>query len=112
MAPLAALCEEYTARDGQDRLLVGEVSVADRRRVRRCTSRPDELHQAFFFHLLSAPWDAAAFRGTIVEALRDIAGTGSTVTWVLNNHDQVRPSPASTRSGAGRAPPAPAPPRC
>ncbi|MFC5034848.1 glycoside hydrolase family 13 protein [Streptomyces sp. So13.3] len=84
-----ALCESYTAHDGQDRLLVGEVSVptaADQ----ALYVRPDELHQAFFFHLLSAPWNAADFRRTIVEALRDIAGTGSTVTWVLNNHDQVR----------------------
>ncbi|MEV6011450.1 glycoside hydrolase family 13 protein [Streptomyces sp. NPDC051976] len=84
-----AICEEYTARDGRDRLLVGEVSVptaADQSRY----VRADELHQAFFFHLLSAPWNAGAFRKTIGEALRDIAGTGSTVTWVLNNHDQVR----------------------
>ncbi|MFE4654917.1 glycoside hydrolase family 13 protein [Streptomyces sp. NPDC056707] len=83
------VCEEYTARDGRERLLVGEVSVptpADQADY----VRPDELHQAFFFHLLSAPWNAGAFRGTITEALRDIAGTGSTVTWVLNNHDQVR----------------------
>ncbi len=52
--------------------------------------RPDELHQAFFFDLLSAPWNADAFRKVISEAMQDIAGTGSTVTWVLNNHDQVR----------------------
>ncbi|MFE7134614.1 alpha-amylase family glycosyl hydrolase [Streptomyces sp. NPDC057638] len=84
-----AVCESYTARDGVDRLLVGEVSVptaADQ----AAYVRPDELHQAFFFHLLSAPWDAAIFRKVIDDALRDIAGTGSTVTWVLNNHDQVR----------------------
>ncbi|MDJ0340970.1 alpha-amylase family glycosyl hydrolase [Streptomyces sp. H10-C2] len=84
-----AVCEEYTARDGLDRLLVGEVSVptaADQ----AAYVRPDELHQAFFFHLLSAPWSAGEFRKVIDDALRDIAGTGSTVTWVLNNHDQVR----------------------
>ncbi|WP_329128532.1 glycoside hydrolase family 13 protein [Streptomyces sp. NBC_01476] len=84
-----AICEEYTARDGRERLLVGEVSVptaADQARY----VRPDELHQAFFFHLLDAPWSTDAFRTAITDALRDIAGTGSTVTWVLNNHDQVR----------------------
>ena len=84
-----AICEQYTARDGHDRLLVGEVSVptaADQ----AAYVRPDELHQAFFFHLLTAPWDAAAFRRVIDDAVRDIAGTGSTITWVLNNHDQVR----------------------
>jgi alpha-glucosidase len=84
-----AICEEYTARDGRERLLVGEVSVPTAAEQARYV-RPDELHQAFFFHLLSAPWGAGAFREAITEALRDIAGTGSTVTWVLNNHDQVR----------------------
>ncbi|MFE0012802.1 alpha-amylase family glycosyl hydrolase, partial [Streptomyces erythrochromogenes] len=84
-----SVCEEYTARDGHERLLVGEVSVPTAREHADYV-RPDELHQAFFFDLLSAPWDADAFRTTITEAIRDIAGTGSTVTWVLNNHDQVR----------------------
>ncbi|WP_078591684.1 glycoside hydrolase family 13 protein [Streptomyces megasporus] len=84
-----ALCDEYADRDGQDRLLVGEVSVPTAREHAKYV-RPDELHQAFFFHLLSAPWDVDAFRKVIDEALTDIAGTGSTVTWVLNNHDQVR----------------------
>ncbi|MEV8093865.1 glycoside hydrolase family 13 protein [Kitasatospora sp. NPDC085879] len=84
-----AICEEYTARDGLDRLLVGEVSVptaADQ----AAYVRPDELHQAFFFHLLTAPWQSEHFRRVITDALRDIAGTGSTITWVLNNHDQIR----------------------
>lgn len=84
-----AICEEYTARDGHDRLLVGEVSVPTAKE-HALYVRDDELHQAFFFDLLSAPWDADAFAKTITEAMRDIAGTGSTVTWVLNNHDQVR----------------------
>ncbi|MYT30315.1 MULTISPECIES: glycoside hydrolase family 13 protein [unclassified Streptomyces] len=84
-----ALCEEYTARDGHDRLLVGEVSVRTPGE-QAAYVRPDELHQAFFFHLLTARWDVDLFRGVISEALTDIADTGSTVTWVLNNHDQVR----------------------
>ncbi|MET8179881.1 glycoside hydrolase family 13 protein [Streptomyces sp. NPDC005336] len=109
-----ALCEEYTARDGRDRLLVGEVSVPTARE-HAAYVRPDELHQAFFFHLLSARWDVDAFRTVISEALRDIAGTGSTVTWVLNNHDQVRtvtryagdpPGPADAPSAAADLGPA------
>ncbi|MFF4792635.1 glycoside hydrolase family 13 protein [Streptomyces sp. NPDC001276] len=84
-----AVCEEYTARDGRERLLVGEVSVPSAREHAKYV-RPDELHQAFFFDLLGAPWDPDAFRKVISEAMQDIAGTGSTVTWVLNNHDQVR----------------------
>jgi alpha-glucosidase len=95
-----AICEEYTASDGQERLLVGEVSVRTPAEQAKYV-RPDELHQAFFFHLLTAPWDADYFHQVIRDALVDIAGTGSTITWVLNNHDQVR---AVTRYAA----PAPA----
>ncbi|MFG2641940.1 glycoside hydrolase family 13 protein [Streptomyces sp. NPDC048370] len=103
-----SVCEEYTARDGIERLLVGEVSVPTARE-HALYVRPDELHQAFFFDLLSAPWDANAFRSVIDEALRDIAGTGSTVTWVLNNHDQVRTvtryagGPGAEHVGSARA---------
>ncbi|MET7702984.1 glycoside hydrolase family 13 protein [Streptomyces sp. NPDC005485] len=102
-----AVCEEYTARDGQERLLVGEVSVPTAREHAEYV-RHDELHQAFFFDLLSAPWDPDAFRKVIAEAMQDIAGTGSTVTWVLNNHDQVRTvtrygEPATEGSGLGAA---------
>ncbi|MEU0603510.1 glycoside hydrolase family 13 protein [Streptomyces sp. NPDC006393] len=103
-----SLCEEYRERDGRERLLVGEVSVPTAREHARYV-RPDELHQAFFFDLLSAPWDADAFRKVVSEAMEDIAGTGSTVTWVLNNHDQVRTvtrygEPVPEGSGRGTAP--------
>ncbi|GAO08188.1 putative alpha-glucosidase [Streptomyces lydicamycinicus] len=99
-----ALCEEYTAHDGRDRLLVGEVSVRTPSE-QAAYVRPDELHQAFFFHLLTARWDVDTFRKVISEALTDIAGTGSTVTWVLNNHDQVRTVTryAAETGGAGLA---------
>lgn len=99
-----ALCEEYTANDGRDRLLVGEVSVRTPSE-QAAYVRPDELHQAFFFHLLTARWDVDTFRKVISEALTDIAGTGSTVTWVLNNHDQVRTVTryAAEPGGAGPA---------
>ncbi|WP_354644809.1 glycoside hydrolase family 13 protein [Kitasatospora camelliae] len=101
-----AVCEEYTARDGRERLLVGEASVPTPAE-QAAYVRPDELHQAFFFHLLHAPWDAAHFHRVIDEAVRDIAATGSTVTWVLNNHDQVRTTTrfagADALSGPARA---------
>ncbi|MEU8927293.1 glycoside hydrolase family 13 protein [Kitasatospora sp. NPDC048545] len=84
-----AVCEEYTVRDGRERLLVGEASVPTPAE-QALYVRPDELHQAFFFHLLHAPWDPAHFHRVIDDAVRDITATGSTVTWVLNNHDQVR----------------------
>ena len=54
------------------------------------TSAPTNCTRRSSSTCSARPWDAAAFRATITEAMRDIAGTGSTVTWVLNNHDQVR----------------------
>ncbi|WP_455356664.1 glycoside hydrolase family 13 protein [Streptomyces sp. SYSU K217416] len=84
-----AICDAYTAWDGRERILVGEVAVptpADQ----AAYLRPDELHQAFYFDLLHTSWDAAAFGARIDAALKDIASTGAPVTWVLNNHDQQR----------------------
>ena len=108
-----SVCDGYAGHDGRERLLVGEVSVPTAREHARYV-RPDELHQAFFFDLLGAPWDADAFRKVISEAMQDIAGTGSTVTWVLNNHDQVRTvtrygEPVTGGSGPAHASP-PGPP--
>ncbi|WP_431044773.1 glycoside hydrolase family 13 protein [Streptomyces sp. P1-3] len=52
--------------------------------------RPDELHQAFNFHFLRCPWDAAAMRAVIDESLAATASVGAPTTWVLSNHDVVR----------------------
>ncbi|MBG0829929.1 glycoside hydrolase family 13 protein [Planomonospora sp. ID67723] len=52
--------------------------------------RPDELHQAFNFHFLTTPWDAAAFRTVIDESLASAGSVGAPATWVLSNHDVKR----------------------
>ncbi|MFI7135088.1 glycoside hydrolase family 13 protein [Nonomuraea sp. NPDC050153] len=52
--------------------------------------RPDELHQAFNFQFLSAPWDAARLREVIDESLATTATVGAPATWVLSNHDVKR----------------------
>jgi alpha-glucosidase len=56
--------------------------------------RPDELQQAFNFHWLAAPFSASAFRGVIEQTLSVVPSP----TWVLGNHDVVRPV---TRYGGG-----------
>ncbi|MUN36149.1 glycoside hydrolase family 13 protein [Actinomadura litoris] len=53
-------------------------------------TRPDELHQAFNFHYLTAPWEAPAMREVIEESLRLAAEVGAPATWVLSNHDVKR----------------------
>ncbi|MER7798245.1 glycoside hydrolase family 13 protein [Microbacterium sp. NPDC096154] len=52
--------------------------------------RPDEMHQAFNFPYLQAPWDAARLREVIEESLEAFGGVGAPTTWVLSNHDVVR----------------------
>ena len=60
--------------------------------------RPDELHQAFNFAWLLAPWSAASFREVIDGTLAAIELVDSSPTWVLSNHDVTR---HLTRYGGG-----------
>ncbi|MFI1176603.1 glycoside hydrolase family 13 protein [Streptomyces melanogenes] len=52
--------------------------------------RPDELHQAFNFQYLGAPWDAEALREVIDVSLAAMRPVGAPATWVLSNHDVTR----------------------
>lgn len=52
--------------------------------------RADELHTAFNFDFLLAPWQAEPMRDSIVAALRAHESVGAPPTWVLSNHDTVR----------------------
>ncbi|WP_428956441.1 glycoside hydrolase family 13 protein [Streptomyces sp. cg35] len=52
--------------------------------------RPDELHQAFNFQYLSAPWEAQELREIIDGSLDAMRPVGAPATWVLSNHDVTR----------------------
>lgn len=60
--------------------------------------RPDELHQAFNFAWLKAPWSAAAFREVVDDSLAATSLVGATTTWVMSSHDEPR---HVTRYGGG-----------
>ncbi|WP_261562457.1 glycoside hydrolase family 13 protein [Frankia tisae] len=92
-----AITDEYTARDGRPRVLIGETWVRDPARLARYV-RPDELHLTFSFSLLTAPWSASAWRTVIDTERMALAAVGAPATWVLANHDVVRPV---TRYGGG-----------
>ena len=51
---------------------------------------PDGLGQAFNFDLLEANWNAGEFLRIITDNLSDAQRQGSSMTWVLSNHDVVR----------------------
>ena len=76
------------------RALIGEVNLDPEPAARYV--RPDELHQAFAFAFLAAPWDAGTWRSVGAELLD--RASGAPVTWVIENHDVVR---APSRFGGG-----------
>jgi alpha-glucosidase len=80
-----ALANEYD----EPRVFVAEAWVHNSRRLARYL-RPDELHTAFNFEFLLAPWQAAAMRASIAETLSAHEAVDAPPTWVLSNHDTVR----------------------
>lgn len=72
-----------------DRCLVAEAWVEPLSRLARYV-RPDEMHQAFNFSFLTAPWDAAKMRTVVDVSLTTMDAVGAPTTWVLSNHDVVR----------------------
>lgn len=83
------ICDDYAREDGSDRLLVGEISGFVARDVRTFL-RADELHEAFLFELLEAPWNRERFRVIIERELRDGLASAGSLAWTLGSHDCVR----------------------
>ncbi len=73
----------------EPRVFVAEAWVEGPERLARYVRR-DELHTAFNFDFLRAPWLAGALRSTIDTTLAEHAGVGAPPTWVLSNHDVAR----------------------
>ncbi|MFD6418015.1 glycoside hydrolase family 13 protein [Streptomyces sp. NPDC060194] len=71
------------------RIAVAEAWANSTERLARYV-RPDELHQAFNFAFLKAPWDAATLHRVIEDSLAATRAVGAPTTWVLSNHDVVR----------------------
>jgi alpha-glucosidase len=72
-----------------DRMFVAEAWVQDPHRLALYV-RPDELHTAFNFTYLQAPWEAERLREVIDACLETTAEVGAPTTWVLSNHDVTR----------------------
>ena len=80
------VAEEY---DG-DRVLVGEVYIMSTAKVAEFYGDGDELHLAFNFPPLYAPWDATKWRKRIDRAMEELDPRDAWPTWVLSNHDNPR----------------------
>jgi alpha-glucosidase len=82
-----------------DRIGVGEISEDRARHLVRYYGQNDELHLSFYFHFLTRPWEASAFRRAIAEFEAELP-EGSWPNYTLSNHDRPR---AASRYGADRA---------
>jgi alpha-glucosidase len=83
---IRGVLEEYPG----DRVMVGEVFLLDTATVATYYGRGDELHLAFNFPPLFAPWQAGAWRERIEQTESELAPRQAWPTWVLSNHDVVR----------------------
>ena len=72
-----------------DRMAVGEVWVRSDEDLALYV-RPNELHLAFNFRFLMAPWNAAELRDAVDRSVRATAGVGTRPTWVIDSHDARR----------------------
>jgi alpha-glucosidase len=72
-----------------ERIFIAEAWVSGNDRLARYL-RPDELHTAFQFDFLRAPWRAGQLRSVIDDAISAAESVGAPPTWVLSNHDVPR----------------------
>jgi alpha-glucosidase len=73
-----------------DRVSVGEVYILSTAKVATYYGAGDELHLAFNFPPLYAPWDARKWRTRIERVQQELDPRGAWPTWVLSNHDNPR----------------------
>jgi alpha-glucosidase len=71
------------------RVFVAEAWVASHERL-AAYLREDELHSAFDFDFVRAPWNAQELRRTATASLQAHDSVGAPVMWVLSNHDLTR----------------------
>jgi alpha-glucosidase len=84
-------------RYAPERVFIAEAWVPSNERLARYL-RPDELHTAFQFDFLRAPWRASSLHMVIDDAIAGAASVGAPPTWVLSNHDVPRTVTRYSRS--------------
>ncbi|MGA9277106.1 alpha-amylase family glycosyl hydrolase [Ilumatobacter sp.] len=85
-----ATIDSYMERHpGRDLTMIAEAYMNGRPDLMASFVNDEQFHQAFAFDLLLSPWDRSEMERAIGDTL-DLAHTGSTPTWTLNNHDVQR----------------------
>ena len=93
------VADEYTPA----RAFCGEIWVGRAHRL-AAYLRPDELHTAFNFDFLMAPWLPGRLRQVIDATIASHAAVGAPPTWVLGTHDVCRPVSRYAREQEGLDP--------
>jgi alpha-glucosidase len=88
--------------DGE-RMTVGEVYILSTGVVAEYYGDGDELHLAFNFPPLHAPWDGRAWRRRIERVVDELDPRDAWPTWVLSNHDVRRHRTRYGSEAAARA---------
>ncbi|HEY7916719.1 MAG TPA: alpha-amylase family glycosyl hydrolase [Acidimicrobiales bacterium] len=83
---IRALADGYPG----ERVVVGEVYLLSTAAVATYYGDGDELHLAFNFPPLYAPWQAGPWRNCIEATVAAFDPPGAWPTWVLSNHDNPR----------------------
>jgi alpha-glucosidase len=73
-----------------ERMMVGEVYILSTARVAAFYGKGDELHLAFNFPPLYAPWEADAWRVRVNRVVEELDPIEAWPSWVLSNHDNPR----------------------
>lgn len=84
-------------RFAPERIFIAEAWVPSNERLARYL-RADELHTAFQFDFLRAPWRASSLRTVVDDAIAGAGSVGAPPTWVLSNHDVPRTVTRYSRS--------------
>lgn len=83
---LRALVDTYPG----ERVLVGEAYLPTIREIAAYYGQGDELHLAFNFPLLEAPWASAAWQRCLEETATECDPISAWPAWALANHDRPR----------------------
>ncbi|MEI7624478.1 MAG: alpha-amylase family glycosyl hydrolase [Actinomycetes bacterium] len=73
-----------------ERVLVGEIYLMSTEAIADYYGTGDEVHMAFNFPALYAPWSADRWRSSIKETEATLDPRGAWPAWVLSNHDNPR----------------------
>ena len=95
---LRSLMDSYPG----ERMMVGEVFLFSPAAVATYYGDDDELHLAFNFKPLFAPWWHRAWRDCITETFTAMDEGNAWPTWCVSNHDNPRPRARYDRTAARR----------